>query len=324
MKAIVQDEYGEAAAVMRSDKIDEPDVGAAEVLVEVVVAGVDRGAWHLTAGLPYPVRLAGYGVRAPKDPVRGREFAGRVAAVGSDVTTFGVGDEVYGVGEGCFAEYARAEVSKVVPKPKHLTFEQAAATPISALTALQAVRDQAKVQAGQKVLIIGASGGVGTFAVQIAKAFGAVVTAVCSTTKVDLVRSIGADHVIDYSTEDIGANRVRYDAVLDIGGGRSLTELRRLLEPKGTLVIVGSETGGRWLGGIDRQLRAVLLSPFVSQKLTMFVSSENAADLAAVSALIEAGQVTPVVDRVFPLNETAAAITYMRDGHARGKVVVTI
>ncbi|MGH3910321.1 MAG: NAD(P)-dependent alcohol dehydrogenase [Pseudonocardiaceae bacterium] len=324
MKAIVQDRYGEAQDVLRLEEIDRPDVGDDEVLLRVHAAGVDRGVWHLMAGLAYPVRLAGYGVRAPKTRVRGREVAGRVEAVGKNVTTLQPGDEVFGIGEGCFAEYACARADKLAPKPKNLTFEQAAAATISALTALQAVRDRGQVQPGQKVLVIGASGGVGTFAVQIAKAFGADVTGVCSTTKVDLVRSLGADHGIDYTRDDITDSGQRYDVILDIGGHRSLTHLRRALTPRGTLVIVGSETGGRWLGGIDRQLRALLLSPFVGQKLSSLLSSENANDLIALTELIESGKVTPVIDRTYPLSETPAAIRYMTEGHARGKVVINV
>lgn len=322
MKAIVQDEYGEAENVLRLDEIDRPDIGDDEVLLSVRAAAVDRGAWHLMAGLPYPVRLAGVGVRAPKTRVRGREVAGRVEAVGANVTTLKVGDEVFGIGEGCFAEYARARADKLAPKPRDLTYEQAAAVSISALTALQGVRDHAQVAAGQRVLVIGASGGVGTFAVQIAKAFGAHVTGVCSTAKVDLVRSIGADEVIDYTTSDtIGQH---YDVVIDIGGNRPLSVLRRALTPGGTLVILGGETGGRWLGGFDRALRAPLVSSFVSQKLSSAMCSENAGDLVALTELIESGKVTPVIDRTYALSETAAAITHMVTGQARGKIVITI
>jgi NADPH:quinone reductase-like Zn-dependent oxidoreductase len=275
------------------------------------------------AGLPYPIRLMGYGFRVPKDRARGREVAGVVEAVGTDVTAFAPGDEVFGVGEGTFAEFCRAKADKVAPKPKNLTFEQAAAAPISGLTALQAVRDAGQVRSGQSVLIIGASGGVGTFAVQIAKAFGADVTGVCRTAKLDLVRSLGADHVVDYTREDITSGG-RYDVILDIGGHRSLSHLRRALSPNGTLVIVGSETGGRWLGGFDRTMRAPVLSKFVGQTLRALTNSENAADLVALTELIEAGEVTPAVERTYPLAETPAAIRHMVEGHARGKVVVTV
>ena len=324
MRAIVQDEYGEAD-VLRLDEVHRPPIGDDEVLVRVHAAGVDQGAWHLMAGLPYPIRLAGYGLRTPKGRVRGRELAGRVVAVGSGVTTLRPGEEVYGIGEGTFAEYAPAAAARLAPKPANLTWRQAAALPISGLTALQAVRDHGGVRPGHRVLIIGAAGGVGSFAVQIAKAFGAEVTGVASTGKVDLVRSLGADHVVDYLLEDgLATGERRYDVVLDTGGNRPLRVLRRALTPTGTLVIVGAETGGRWLGGIDRQLRAMALSPFVGQRLGSFIASENAADLVALTQLVESGAVTPVVDRTFPLAEAAEAIRYLRAGRARGKVVVDV
>jgi NADPH:quinone reductase-like Zn-dependent oxidoreductase len=326
MAAIVQDEYGSAPeAVLRVAEVARPIVVGDEVLVRVRAASVDRGTWHVMAGLPYPIRVAGFGFRRPKSLNPGRSVAGIVETVGPDVAEFNPGDEVFGVCEGgSFAEYASARADKLTAKPANLSFEQAAAVPISALTALQAVRDKAQVTAGQKVLIIGASGGVGTFAVQIAKAFGAEVTGVCSPAKVDLVRSIGADHVIDYTRDDVADGEHRYDAILDIGGNLRLSHLRRALTHTGTLVIVGGETDGRWLGGSDRQVRAILLSKLVSQKLGTFVSSENAADLSALRALVEAGEVTPAIDRTYPLRETAAAIRYVQDGHARGKVVITV
>jgi NADPH:quinone reductase-like Zn-dependent oxidoreductase len=324
MKAIVQDEYGEADDVLRLEEIDKPEIGDDQVLVRVHAAGMDRGVWHLMTGLPYPVRIAGYGLRAPKTGVRGSDVAGCVEAVGKDVTTLQPGDEVFGIGDGSFAEYTCAAEDKLAPKPESLTFEQAAAVPVSALTALQGLRDHGRVQPGQKVLIIGASGGVGTFAVQIAKAFGAEVTGVCSTTKVDMVRSIGADHVIDYTHDDIADGGQRYDVILDTGGNRSLSQLRRALTPRGRLVIVGAETGGRWLGGTDRQLRALMLSPFVGQKLGTFIASENNDDLIVLKELIEAGKVTPAIDRTYPLSEVPAAIRYTQEGHARGKVVITV
>ena len=231
---------------------------------------------------------------------------------------------MYGTAEGSFAEFARAHEDKLAPKPAALTFGQAAAVPVSAVTALQALRDQGNVQAGQRVLVVGASGGVGTYAVQLAKALGAEVTGVCSTSKVDLVRSVGADHVVDYSREDFVDGPTRYDLVLDIGGQSSLARLRRALTPRGTLVIVGGESDGRCLGGSDRQIRALLLSPFVSQKLGTFVARVTAADLLVLSELIEAGKVVPAIDRTYPLGESAAAIRYVTDGRARGKVVVSI
>ena len=323
MTAVVQDRYGEAD-VLRLDQIDRPAIGDDEVLVRVRAAGVDRGAWHLMAGLPYPVRLAGYGVRAPKTPVRGREIAGRVEAVGKNVTRFKPGDEVFGVGEGGFAEYATATPAKIAPKPKNLTFVEAAAVPISALTALQAVRDSGQVKPRQKVLVIGASGGVGSYAVQIAKAFGAEVTGVASTTKLDLVRSLGADHVIDYTRADITDGGGRFDVILDIAGNRTLRHLRRALTRHGTLVIVGGETGGRWLGGFDRGFRALMLSPFVGQQLRMLTNSENAEDLLVLTELIESGAVKPAVDRTYPLSETPTAIQSMVDGRVRGKIVITV
>jgi NADPH:quinone reductase-like Zn-dependent oxidoreductase len=322
MRAAVQDAYGDVE-VLRVEDVPRPQIGPREVLVRVRAAGLDRGVWHLMTGLPYPVRLAGYGLRAPSNRVRGRELAGRVEAVGADVTRFAVGDEVFGVGEGTFAEYARAEEGKLAPLPAGLTPVQAAALPISGQTALQAVRDRGKVRPGQHVLVIGASGGVGSYAVQVAKAHGAEVTGVSSTSKLDLVRSLGADHVIDYTRSELPADS-RYDVVLDTGGNRPLRQLRRALATRGTLVIVGGETGGRWLGGTDRQLRAMALSPFVRQSLGTFVASENAPDLAVLAELVEAGSLTPAVDRTFPLEEVPAAMQHLLEGRARGKVVITI
>src|SRR3984885_6683110 len=258
MQAIVQDHYGPAQDVLRLEEIDRPTIGDGEVLLRVHAAGVDRGVGHLMTGLPYPVRLGGYGLRVPKPPVPGTDVAGVVSAVGHEVTRFQPGDEVFGTGQGTFAEYARAPESKLAPKPASLTFEQAAVVALSGQTAPQGLRDYGRIQPGQKVLITGASGGVGTFAVQLAKAFGAQVTGVCSTTKADLVRSIGADHVIDYTREDFADGKQRHDLILDIGGNPSLSRLRRALAPAGTVVITGGEAGGRWLAGNDRQLRALL------------------------------------------------------------------
>jgi NADPH:quinone reductase-like Zn-dependent oxidoreductase len=266
----------------------------------------------------------GYGVRRPKPPNPGRCFAGTVELVGKTVTDLAPGDDVYGTCDGSFAEYVSAPASQVARMPAKLSFEQAASVPISAVTALQGLRDSGKVQPADRVLIIGASGGVGTFAVQIAKAFGAEVTGVCSTAKTDLVRALGADHVIDYTRDDFTDGRRHYDLILDIGGNSPLSRLRRALAPKGRLVIVGGETEGKWLGGFDRSLRAPVVSLFVSQKLTMLVSSETAADLTIVGDLIESGQVTPTIDRTFPLRDAAAAIRYLHEGHARGKVVLTV
>jgi NADPH:quinone reductase-like Zn-dependent oxidoreductase len=323
MKAIAQDSYG-STDVLELRELDKPEAADDEVLVRVHAAGVDRGVWHIMTGLPYPIRLAGYGFRKPKTAVPGTDLSGVVEAVGKNVTRFMPGDEVFGVGKGAFAEYARAAENKLVHKPANLSFEQAAAATVSGLTALQGLRNHGRVESGQKVLVIGASGGVGTFAVQLARVFGAAVTAVCSTTKVEMVRSLGVDHVIDYQREDFADGEQRYDVILDIGGNSSLSRLRRALAPKGTLVFVGGETGGRWLGGVDRQLRALVLSRFVHQRLTTFVSTQNQEDLTVLAELLETGQVTPVIDQTFPLSEGPKAIRYLEEGHARGKVVITV
>src|SRR5215208_752861 len=258
MKAIFRDEYGSPDVLQLRD-IDKPEITDDEVLLRVRAAGVGRDVWHVMAGLPYPIRLAGYGLRAPKNPVIGSDVAGVVETVGNNVSTFQPGDEVFGIGKGSYAEYARAPEDKLTPKPENLTFEQAAVIAIMGSTALQALRDHGKVEPGQEVLIIGASGGVGTYAVQIAKALGAQVTGVCSTAKAEMVRSIGADRVIDYRREDFAEGDKRYDVILDIGGNSSLARLRRVLASRGTLVMVGGEEGGRWLGGTDRPLRAMML-----------------------------------------------------------------
>jgi NADPH:quinone reductase-like Zn-dependent oxidoreductase len=323
MKAIVRDTYG-SPDVLELRDIDKPEIEDEEVLVGVHAAGVDRGVWHVMTGLPYPIRLAGYGLRAPKNPVIGSDVSGVVEAVGKEVTRFQPGDEVFGIGQGTFADYACAREDKLAPRSANLTFEQAAVVAISGLTALQGLRDHGKVRPGQEVLVIGASGGVGTYAVQIAKAFGAHVTGVCSTTKVNMVRSIGADHVIDYTRDDFAEGDQRYDLILDIGGNSSLSRLRRVLTPEGTLVITGGEGGGRWLGGIDRQLRAMMLSPFVGQKLGTFISSENHEDMIVLAELIQSRKVTPVIDRSYPLSEVPEAIRYLEEGHAQGKVVITV
>jgi NADPH:quinone reductase-like Zn-dependent oxidoreductase len=325
MSAVVQDRYGsEPADVLHLAVIDKPTVATGQVLVRVQAASVDRGTWHIMAGLPYPIRLAGFGLRRPKYANPGRNLAGTVEAIGADVTTFAPGDEVFGTATSTFAEYAVAEPGKLSLKPANLSFDQAAAVPVSGSTALQAVRDHGRVQAGEKVLILGASGGVGSFAVQIAKAFGAEVTGVASTAKLDLVRSLGADHVVDHTREDVADGGPRFDVILDIGGNAGLGRLRQALTPRGRLVIVGGETAGRLLGGSGRQIRAALMSPFVSQTLGTFIATENAADLTALVELIEAGQVAPAVDRAYPLAETAAAIRHLLDGRARGKLVVSV
>ncbi|MDQ6783034.1 MAG: NAD(P)-dependent alcohol dehydrogenase [Actinomycetota bacterium] len=325
MTAIVQDHYGATPEdVLRLAQVERPTIGAGEVLVRVRAASVDRGTWHIMAGLPYPIRVAGFGLRRPKYLNPGRSLAGTVETVGSDVTGVRPGDEVFGSGAGSFAEYAAVQADKLAPKPANLSFEEAAAVPVSALTALQAVRDHGRLQAGQQVLIVGASGGVGTFAVQIATSFGAVVTGVSSTSKVEMVRGLGAAHVIDYTGNDFADGSHRYDVILDIGGNTPLSHLRQALTPAGRLVIVGGETDGRLLGGADRQVRAQLLSLLVGQKLGTFIASENAGDLVALRHLIEAGDVKPVLDRTFPLSDSASAIRHLMQGQARGKIVITI
>src|ERR1700730_3075797 len=304
MKAIVQDEYGTAPeVVLRLAEVSRPTIGDDEILVHVRAASVDRGTWHLMAGLPYPMRVMGFGLRRPKAANPGRSMAGTVESVGKNGTEFKPGDEVYGMCDGSFAEYARARAGLLAPKPANLSFEQAAAVPVSGLAALQAVRDKAQVQTGEKVLIVGASGGVGTLGVQVAEA-------------------VGADHVIDYTIEDFADGEHRYDAILDIGGNRPLSQLRRALTPRGRLVIVGGETDGRWLGGADRLLRAPLLSALVSQKLGTLTTSENAQDLMVLRELLEAGKIAPAIDRTYPLSDVPAAIRHVQEGHARGKVVI--
>jgi NADPH:quinone reductase-like Zn-dependent oxidoreductase len=324
MQAIVQDTYG-SADVLRLDRIAPPEIADNEVLLRVHAAGLDRGTWHLMAGRPYLLRVIGFGLRRPKNAVVGIDVAGTVVAVGAAVTRFSAGDEVYGMSRGSFAEYAAAKADKLARKPVNLTFRQAAVIPISAGTALQALTDAGRIEPGQQVLVIGASGGVGSFAVQLAKGFGAEVTGVCSTAKLDLVRSLGADHVIDYSRDDFADGTRRYDLILDIGGNPALSRLRRALTPTGTAVIVGGEAGGNWTGGFGRQLlRAPALSLFVSQRFTMLASKERASDLERLTELIEAGTVTPSVDRTFPLEQAPEAMRHLQAGQARGKVAISI
>jgi NADPH:quinone reductase-like Zn-dependent oxidoreductase len=323
MKAIVQDRYGSADVLEHRD-IAAPVVGANDVLVRVHAAGCGPDVWHLMTGLPYFARLM-VGFRKPKVGVRGWDVAGRVEAVGSAVTGFRPGDEVMGIAEGSFAELAIARPDKLVPKPARLTSEQAAAVPISGVTALQALRDKAGVRPGRKVLVIGAAGGVGSLAVQLARAFGAEGTGVCSTTKMDLVRSIGADHVIDYTREDFTDGQRRWDVIVDTAGRRPVAQLRRALTRKGTLVIVGGDGGGPWTGGFFRGvLRAPLLSLLVGQKLSGLNAKVNQEDLRTLGELIEAGKLTPVIDRTYPLVETPQALQYLERGHPRGKIVITV
>src|SRR5437879_2552609 len=318
MQAAVRRRYG-SADLVHLEEIDRPTPKPGQVLVHVQAAGVDRGVSHLMTGKPYLMRIAGFGLRAPKNPVLGRELAGTAEALGEGVTRFKPGDEVFGIGEGSFAEYVVAREDLLAPKPQNLSFEQAAPIGVSGLTALQAVRDHAQVKAGQSVLVIGASGGVGTFAVQIAKAYGATVTGVCSTSKVEMVRSIGADQVIDYTKDEIAG---RYDVIIDTAGNTSLARLRNLLKPDGTLVIVGGEGGGDWFG-IGRQLTA-MLSRSKGQKLRSFICKENHEDLLVLKELIEASKLTPFVGKTFPLSAVADAIRYLEMGRAQGKVVVNI
>jgi len=321
MRAIVQDSYG--ADVWRLAEIPPPEIADREVLVKVHAAGLDRGTWHIMTGLPYLGRLA-LGLRKPKSRVPGLDLAGTVAAVGSSVTRFAVGDRVFGIGRGSFAEHAAAREDKLALKPTNLTFEQAAVVPVSGLTALQGLRDVGRVEEGQRVLIIGASGGVGTYAVQLAKALGAHVTAVCGTAKTDLVRSIGADDVLDYTRDDFADGTRRYDVILDMAGNSTLSRLRRALAPTGTLVIGGGEGGGKMIGGIDRQLRALALSPFVGQRLTTFIAKEQHAGLEALTELIEAGAVTPSIERTYSLEQAPDAMRHLVAGEARGKLAIII
>jgi NADPH:quinone reductase-like Zn-dependent oxidoreductase len=322
MKAIVQDRYG-PPDVLELREIDKPVAGDDQVLVRVHAASANPADWHYMRGVPYVMRPQA-GLGKPKNRVLGRDVAGRVEAVGKDVTRFHPGDEVFAnVEAGGFAEYASVSEDLLVLKPANLTFEQAAAVPLAALTALQGLREKGKVQAGQKVLIIGASGGVGTFAVQIAKVLGADVTGVCSTKNVELVRSLGADHVIDYTETDFTHSGQKYDLILQLAGTRSPSDCRRALTPKGTLVLSSGESDGRWIGPIDRMIKAVLMSPFVSQNLGTFLAKPNKEDLGFLKELIEAGKVTPVIDRTYSLSEVPEAIRYLEEGHARGKIVIT-
>ncbi|MFI0423625.1 NAD(P)-dependent alcohol dehydrogenase [Spongiactinospora sp. 9N601] len=323
MKAVIRHEYC-SPETLRASEVERPEPGPGDVLVRVHAAGLDQGVWHTVTGLPYLVRLVGFGVRRPKDPGLGMDLAGTVAAVGRDVTRFRPGDAVFGACEGSYAEYALARPETLVPLPANTTFERAAAVAVSGLAALQGLRDRGELREGEEVLILGAGGGVGTFAVQIAKALGARVTGACGTAKVDLVRSIGADHVIDHTKEEPTAGSRRYDLILDTGGQRSLGALRRILRPRGRLVLVGSEVGGRWTGGAGRQVRAQLWSPFVRQKLRGLLSRTREADLRYLAELIETGALTPVVERSYPLDELPAAIAHLRAGRAAGKLVISV
>ena len=323
MSAIVQDAYGDAG-VLRHEQVARPALGEDEVLVRVGAAGLDRGTWHLMTGKPYLMRIAGLGLRRPKDRIIGRDLAGTVAAVGARVTRFAVGDEVFGVGRGTFAEYAVADQDKLARKPANLSVEEAAVVPISAATALQALTDAGRVESGQRVLVIGASGGVGSYAVQLAKALGADVTGVASTGKLDLVRALGADHVIDYTREDWADGRHTYDLIVDIAGNPTLRRLRRALAPAGTVVLVGGEDGGSLTGGMNRTVRALALSRFVRQRFAAFVNDERASHLDRLTELIEAGRVSPTLDRTYSLDRVPEAMRHLEAGQARGKVAISI
>ncbi len=320
MTAVQQQAYG-GLEVLQSGEAQVPAIGPRDVLVRVHAAGLDRGTWHLMTGRPYLMRLMGFGFSAPKQKVVGRDLAGTVVAVGREVTRFAPGDAVFGVGEGTFARYSRAEEAKLSLKPKALSFEQAAVVPVSGLTALQAL-DAAKVAAGQRVLVIGASGGVGTYAVQLARARGAIVTGVCSASKAELVRSLGAERTLDYAREDFTAGDERYDVILDIGGNTPLSKLRRVLATHGTLAFVGGEHGGDWTAGFGRQLLALALAPFVKQRFVMVANREHHAGLDALTPLLDAGTVRPVLERSFPLSQAVEAMQHLIDGRVRGKVAI--
>jgi len=321
MKAIVQTRYGSPNA-LRLEEVDKPVPRDDEVLVRVSAAAVNIGDWHLLRGIPYVMRL-GLGLRKPRREIPGRDIAGHVEADGRNVERFQPGDEVFGWCSGAFAEYACPSENNLLPRPANLTLEQSAAVGDSAFTALAAVRDQGRVQQGQRILINGAAGGVGTFAVQIAKSFGANVTAVCSARNVDMVRSIGADQVIDYTTEDFAQAEQRYDVMLDLIGNRSLLSCRRVLASRGTYVVVGVKDPGRWLG-LNRQIKASLLSPFVRQRMRVFVVKHSREDLGILKELVEAGRVTPVIDRRYELSEAPQAFRHQGEGHTRGKIVLGV
>jgi NADPH:quinone reductase-like Zn-dependent oxidoreductase len=326
MKAITQDRYGDLDVLELRD-IDQPVPKDGEVLVEVHAAGLHRGDWHVMTGLPYLIRVVvpTLGLRGPKVPVLGMDLAGRVEAVGGAVTRFQPGDEVFGWTDGSFAEYAVAPEDQLAAKPANLGFEQAAVVPTSGFAALQGLRDEGEVRPGQEVLVIGAAGGVGSFGVQLAKAFGARVTGVASTGQLDLVRSLGADEVVDYTRQDVTDGTRHWDLILDCAGRRTLSRLRRALTPTGTLVIVGGEGGGRWLGGFDRNLRAVALSRLVGQRLRMLSSKPGQADLQVLRELIEAGKLTPAIGRTYPLGEVPEAIRQMVEGRGGGgKIAIAV
>jgi NADPH:quinone reductase-like Zn-dependent oxidoreductase len=322
MKAIVYRDYG-APDVLKCEEVDKPTAGDDEVLIKVRAASVNPFDWRLIKGRPYSGRLL-TGLRKPKRNRPGVDVAGQVEAVGKNVTGFKPGDDVFGVGRGAFAEYVCAAESSVAMKPSNVTYEEAASVPVAAFTALQGLRDKAHVQPGQKVLINGAAGGVGTFAVQIAKSFGAEVTGVCSTRNLEMVRSIGADRVIDYTEEDFTTDTQLYDVIFDCVANHSLSECRRVLQPNGVYIVVGGPKSEWMLGLMAPALKTLLSSPFVSQKLVALLARQKKEDLNVMRELIQTGKVTPVIDRRYRLCEIRDAIRYSEEGHARGKVVITV
>ncbi len=323
MKAIIQNTYG-SADVLEFVEIDKPVAGDNDVLVRVHAAGLHIGDWHIMTGLPYMLRVVGFGLRAPHVRIRGIDVAGKVEMVGKNVTEFRPGDDVFGTCEGAFAEYACVPESNLALKPANLTFDQAAVVPTSTFAALQALRDRGGTQRGHKVLIVGASGGVGIFAVQIAKSLGAEVTGVCRTSNVDMVHSLGADEVIDHTKRDFTADNRRYDVILDTGGNRSLSDIRRVLSPDGTLVLVGAEGGNRVLGGVGKWIRAMLVSPLISQNLRPLSTKPNKTDLLFVKNLLESGKVKPILSRSFALSEVPDAFRFLKEGPVQGKIVIAV
>lgn len=323
MQAIVHRSYG-TAEVLECETVDIPTIGDKQVLIEVHCAALDRGTWHLMTGTPYLIRILGFGFMRPKQAIPGLDVAGRVVEIGNGVTRFAVGDEVFGIADGSFAQYTVANEDKLITKPVDLTFDAAAAATISGITALEALTDVGKIQPGQKILIVGASGGVGSYAVQLAKALGGEVTGVASASKADLLYSLGADHVVDYQTSYLVDSKVRYDLIIDIGGRNKVSSLRRVLTFQGTLVFVGGEGGNRVTGGIGRQMGASLLSLFIKQRLTMFISSENYSIMERLREFIQSGAVKPSIGQRFDLNDAPEAMHQLEVGKARGKIVIRV
>jgi NADPH:quinone reductase-like Zn-dependent oxidoreductase len=321
MKAVIQDRYG-STEVLRLADVSPPDVGDNQVLIEVRAASVNAVDPAVMRGMPYVLRL-GFGLRRPRFPIRGSDVAGTVAGIGAGVTRFKPGDQVFGAGKGTFAEYAIAKEGELAVKPEHLSFEQTASLPMAGLTALQGLRDVARIEPGQKVLVNGASGGVGTFAVQIATALGAEVTAVCSPRNVEMARSLGAVRVIDYTRADFTEQPGRFDVVFDNAASRSLSATRRLLSRRGMLIPNNGALSSRWLASLPRLIHAIVVFPFVSQRLGLFVSKVTNRDLEALVEMVEKGDVTPVIDRAYMLGDVPDAMAYVGEGHARGKVVIT-